>query len=241
MPRTGRPPVERKVVPCAACGKKLTRRVSDLARSTSGRVFCDRKCQDAVGSKPRRATPKPCPVCGTAVYSTPAVPRKYCSKQCHDTSQRVAQVDVNCASCGEAIPGLRPSEAATRRFCSKACEANGRIARRLDREHNGRPARVNESGYVLVWEPDHPRSKGYKGWMFEHRLVAEQTLGRLLDSTEEVHHINRDKADNRQENLAVLSGSDHGYITALDNWKDLHALKTLVERYRALYGDLPPE
>lgn len=98
---------------------------------------------------------------------------------------------------------------------------------------------MNAAGYVMVWEPDHPAS--YSGWLLEHRLVAEKTLGRRLDRADEVHHINRNKSDNRPENLVVLSGPDHSYITALDNWRDLRELKTQLARYRELYGDLPEE
>jgi hypothetical protein len=62
-----------------------------------------------------------------------------------------------------------------------------------------------------------------------------------LESSEEVHHKNRDKTDNRPENLVVLSGEDHGQITALDNWRDLKQMKDRLARYRELYGELPEE
>ena len=67
---------------------------------------------------------------------------------------------------------------------------------------------TNDSGYVLVYKPEHPYSNGI-GYVREHRLVMESYLGRYLNEEEVVHHINHIKTDNRIENLEVVNKRDH--------------------------------
>jgi hypothetical protein len=67
---------------------------------------------------------------------------------------------------------------------------------------------ITEHGYVLVHAPNHPEAD-CRGYAYEHRLVAADNLGRALAATEEVHHRNENKADNRWENLLVTDRAHH--------------------------------
>lgn len=47
------------------------------------------------------------------------------------------------------------------------------------------------------------------GWIYEHRVIAEEFMGRPLRDDEEVHHLDEDKLNNHPENLLVLPNSQH--------------------------------
>ena len=56
----------------------------------------------------------------------------------------------------------------------------------------------------MVYQPNHPSAQK-SGYVMEHRAVMSEYLGRDLLPTENVHHINGDRSDNRIENLELWS------------------------------------
>ena len=103
-----------------------------------------------------------------------------------------------CEHCGNAY-SKRPKEAywqyEARRFCGKRCTGLALNPRK--------PAGEFVARYRKVKTPDGRN-------MLEHRWVMEQHLGRPLLPTEQVHHINHDRLDNRVENLELVTSAEHG-------------------------------
>lgn len=73
---------------------------------------------------------------------------------------------------------------------------------------------VCSNGYVEIIVPNHPATNA-RGYVYEHRIVAERKLGRYLRPDEVVHHIDGNKINNSPGNLIVLSNENHAQLHAL--------------------------
>lgn len=92
----------------------------------------------------------------------------------------------------------------------------------------------NRAGYILTLVHG-PRRKGATKWgyMYEHRIVMEQHLGRYLRRGEHVHHINGNKADNRIENLVLLRHQEHQSKHSKERWNaDRNGVKSFRSAHR---------
>lgn len=113
--------------------------------------------------------------------------------------------------CGQKTNIATITQTARRQYAEyPARYAHGHSASRPPGTRRATKGRVIDSrGYVLIKAPsDHPRATK-AGYILEHRLVLERTLGRYLERHETVHHINDDKQNNQPENLQLRSGN-HG-------------------------------
>lgn len=92
-------------------------------------------------------------------------------------------------------------------FCDYNC-----FRKWIKRDINSK--RITTLGYIIVPNPEYPiKSKARD--IYEHRLIMEKYLGRKLKKYEIVHHINKNKADNRIENLKLYKSIQLHFIETI--------------------------
>lgn len=62
--------------------------------------------------------------------------------------------------------------------------------------------RVKGQRHKSLYRPDHPKASA-SGMVYEHVLIAEAALGRLLPAGVEVHHVDEDGKHNKNRNLVI--------------------------------------
>jgi len=131
----------------------------------------------------------------------------FCSKQCQRSSPRIR------AMLSKLWRGKKHKPETIAKM--KAAKNAARY-RPLSEHPNWRGGTFVKDGYCYVKAPGHPHAMK-SGYIFQHRLVAEEKLGRYLEPHEVVHHINGNKLDNRPENLKVFADSrDHHLFVHLE-------------------------
>lgn len=191
-------------VQCASCGGDVVKYASDISRSRTGRFFCGVECRNKMGSKPKTGQNIPCETCGKAVYRKKyQTNKRFCSVECKRVGETTRGTETRiCENCGDKFEfKLAKSAWTAGRFCTVGC------AREFRRDAATGSKKMSSDGYVLVFLPDHPSAQPSSGFIFEHRLVMEEKLGRSLLPGENVHHRNGQGDDNRIENLELWSSS----------------------------------
>lgn len=73
---------------------------------------------------------------------------------------------------------------------------------------NGHKSYIDHEGYSHVYHPSH-RFADRRGYIREHRLVWEQHNKACLLPWADVHHKNKQRSDNKIENLMAITHSQH--------------------------------
>ena len=79
--------------------------------------------------------------------------------------------------------------------------------------------KTRPDGYKALYYPDYPHANN-DGYVMEHVYIMEQHIGRLLEDNECVHHINFDRADNRIDNLRLMTKSEHMSYHSKLRWQN---------------------
>jgi len=84
-------------------------------------------------------------------------------------------------------------------YCSKEC------INKYKNNPNWKGGEVDSGyGYLMVLQKDHPY-RNNRDYVMKHRIIVEKYIGRYLKSNEVVHHVNKNKKDNRIKNLMVFN------------------------------------
>lgn len=105
-----------------------------------------------------------------------------------------------------------------RKFCSNKCRHDfkkGKLPEQLKRtlghlKGNKHPnwkggKFIDTNGYVWVRLPNESYKTMQKPYIYEHRIIMEQHLGREIKKGEIIHHLNGNRSDNKLENLRLVS------------------------------------
>ena len=126
-------------------------------------------------------------------------PRKFCEPNC-------GVPEKSCRNCGDVFTPDRYFQA--RRTCSTECKNAEMAHRNRTTQRVNKPGGLTESERAKIASARAAQRKG-TGYLkvngrHEHRVVAEDVLGRALKPGEVVHHEDQNKMNNDPENLIVF-------------------------------------
>lgn len=150
----------------------------------------------------------------------------YCSEVCYKLEKArrlqkkrgvfmtpVVFIGKPCPQCSKRIGYKRNRKRSEKVFCSSECfHLSRRKYLNIPDCLESADRKIDKNlGYVRLYCPMHPESNTW-GYVYEHRVIAEKTVGRRLNKNEIVHHKNGIRWDNRPENLEVMDKRDHGRL-----------------------------
>lgn|SRR3990167_268819 len=147
--------------------------------------------------------------CGNDVPLNKYRPRRFVLGHCAEFHAKPNRKTVLCVACKKSmnLPPWRIRRS-KKIACSTKCMGAYNSTSRIGKNHpSWLGGKQMTAGYVTIYAPNHPAA--HRNYVYEHRLVMEKKLGRYLDSSELVHHVNHDKLDNRPQNLQLVTRSHH--------------------------------
>ena len=178
---------------------------------------------------PRERINLNCTVCNTGyeIVKSRLGKAKYCSNKCRTNDTRKVDVIHNCANCGEGIQELANHRDQMKRngadkfFCNRGCY-NGFYLKKLP---IGSKRKCPNTNYIwLKIKHDY--------WRVEHRVIAEDKIGRDLNyDSEPILHIDGDHSNNKESNLYICADKEEIMII-LKSYSAPYPSVSNLETYR---------
>lgn len=176
---------------CTICGEiKNVKRFYELSRSKDG---FKNQCKGCISLRDKEYSQRPEVKEKRRIYNNS--PR---GKEVKKLSIERHLIKLICNKCGKEFRGRK-----SQKYCSHKCSSDAISGKNSP---NWKGGRIATRGYVRISTKGHPRATK-QGYVYEHIIVMEKILGRLLKKHENVHHINGVKDDNRPENLELWTTS----------------------------------
>ncbi len=113
--------------------------------------------------------------------------------------------------CADRLSGRKgglPSRPAAQLILGVTIMGDSNMNRSREKNNNWRGGEhISSHGYVKILVGIGHHLADSKGYAYNHRVIAEQNLGRRLLPNEKAHHKNENRLDNRPENIEVLVGN----------------------------------
>ena len=166
---------------------------------------------------------KLCTNCNEEFKSWPSDNQKYCSKKCYRIVTKNLTVDIpkiikgytiKCLVCDKDFYLCKSQYNKNIRCCSKKCSG-------LNKKGKSTPNTGSPGNLHPLWNGGIGHNGKYKTirqgmkngltyYKMEHRIIMENFIGRKLEPTEIIHHLNGEFRDNRIENLVLCKNkSEH--------------------------------
>ena len=136
--------------------------------------------------------------------------KKYLSVKCRECSIRLAKISNENNKWKRIIElNKKKKIKKTKKIRIRIRKTSQELIDAFIEKHNGiRWYEINIRGYIR----GRVLMDGKIISILQHRYFMEIHLGRRLSTSEQIHHINGIKNDNRIENLQILSPSDHARL-----------------------------
>lgn len=181
---------------CTHCGSAIAKKV----HPSTVHPFCDARCYGMWQRGRTRGPIKAKRPCATDGCDAAAKAKGFCRRHYlalaytppKKPTAHTRRPPKKCLHCGDTFH----AEYDAAKYCSSACSG----------AHRKKPF-IIKKGYRKILIPAHPRADA-KGYVFEHLVIAEATIGRPLRNGEEVHHKDFNRQNNAPDNLQVCSSHE---------------------------------